>query len=115
MTLDARPLHISVGDSPGATMLVVCGEVDIATAAQLRDALLRHLAAAKELLLDLEGVTFMDSSGLQVLLASQRRAALLGNQLVITRASSAVERLLQITGTTALFGLTSQPDLPAPH
>jgi anti-anti-sigma regulatory factor len=45
----------------------------------------------------------MDSSGLHALIAGQRRSALLGNPLVIARVSPAVDRLLQVTGTTPLF------------
>jgi anti-sigma B factor antagonist len=103
MTIDAQPLAISVENIPSGRMLIVRGEVDLATATQLQEAVLRHLSAERSLWLDLAGVTFMDSSGLHVLIASQRRAAPLGSPLVIARASPAVERLLQVTGTTALF------------
>jgi anti-sigma B factor antagonist len=102
MTQDA-PLRISAKNIPSGTQLTVCGEIDLASAPQLRDAVLRHLATASSLWLDLEGVTFMDSSGLHALIAGQRRSALLGNPLVIVRVSPAVDRLLQVTGTTPLF------------
>jgi anti-anti-sigma factor len=101
--MDGEPLLISVEKVPGGTVLVVRGEVDLSTAAQLRDELLRHLVAAEGLWLDLEGVTFMDSSGLHVLIASRRRADLLGTQLVVARASAAVDRVLEVTVTAALF------------
>jgi anti-anti-sigma factor len=104
MTLGAHPLLISTESLQSGRTLIVRGEVDLATATQLRDAVLRHLSAARSLSLDLSGVTFMDSSGLQVLIASQRRAALLGNSLVIAQVSPAVERLLQVSRTSALFG-----------
>ena len=103
MTKDGQPLLISVENIPSGKLLIVRGEVDMTTATQLRDTVLRHLTSATSVWLDLEDVTFMDSSGLHVLLASQRRAALLGSPLVIARASQAVDRLLQVTGTTALF------------
>jgi anti-anti-sigma factor len=103
MTQVAQPLLISAEKIPSGTLLRVRGEVDLATATQLRDAMLPHLAAARNLWLDLEGVTFMDSSGLHVLVASQGQAALHGTRLVIAGASPAVDRLFQITGTTALF------------
>jgi anti-sigma B factor antagonist len=102
-TSDAEPLLISVGIIPEGTTLTVRGEVDMATAPRLRAELLRHLTTAESLLLDLEDVTFMDSSGLHVLIASQRRADLLGSHLVITRASTAVERVLEITRATTLL------------
>jgi anti-anti-sigma factor len=103
MTQDAQPLLITAKNIPSGTQLTVRGEIDLATAPQLCDAVLRHLATASSLWLDLEGVTFMDSSGLHALIAGQRRSALLGNPLVIARVSPAVDRLLQVTGTTPLF------------
>ena len=109
MILYGQPLLISVENSPTGTWLIVSGEVDIATATQLRDEVLPRLAAAKTLWLDLGDVTFMDSSGLHVLLASRRRAALLGSRLVIGRTSTAVDRLLEVTGTTALFARGVNP------
>jgi anti-anti-sigma factor len=110
MTLDVAPLYISVESLPNGTTLTVRGEVDIATAKQLRDAVLRHLAAARSLSLDLEGVAFMDSSGLHALIECQRRAALLGHSLIIARAAPAVDRLLQVTGTTTLFERATSPE-----
>ena len=57
--------------------MTVGGEVDLETASQLGD---HALAALREvsphLVLDLTGVTFMDSTGLKVLLSVQRRAEL---------------------------------------
>ena len=51
--MDGEQLLISVEKIPGGTMLVVRGEVDLATAAQLRDELLGHLVTAQGLWLDL--------------------------------------------------------------
>lgn len=102
-TMDVEPLRISVESFPGGTTLIVRGEVDLATAPQLRHELLRHLVTTDHLWLDLEGVTFMDSSGLHVLIAGRRRADLLGTHLEIARASTAVDRVLEITGAAALF------------
>jgi anti-sigma B factor antagonist len=101
--MKVEPLLIAIERIPGGTMLVVRGEIDLATAPQLRNELVRHLATAERLWLDLTGVTFMDSSGLHVLIASQRRADLLGAYLVIARASTAVDRVLEATGASPLF------------
>ena len=114
--MNVEPLRISIEKIPGGTMLVVRGEIDLATAPQLRNELLRHLVAAERLWLDLTGVTFMDSSGLHVLIASQRRADLLGAHLVIARASTAVDRVLAATGASPLFARGAKdvdPSVPA--
>jgi len=101
--MNVEPLLISIERIPDGTMLFVRGEIDLATAPQLRNELLRHLVTAERLWLDLTGVTFMDSSGLHVLIASQRRADLLGAHLVIARASTAVDRVLDATGASPFF------------
>lgn len=103
MTFTAPSLSIRCATTPLATTMTVRGEVDLATAPQLRDQILRHLNDRPELHLGLDGVTFMDSAGLHVLLASRRRASLLGSRLVLVSTSRAVRRLLELTGTAGLF------------
>ena len=77
------------------------GEVDLDTAPALRDGLLRRLKPGVRVRLDLAGVTFMDSSGLHVLLSSQRRARLLGSEFCVAEPSTQVRRLLEISGLAA--------------
>lgn len=75
--------------------LVLEGELDMATADELRD---RLLAKPREgpLLLDFSGITFMDSSGLRVLLeAAQGRGE--DDPLVIQHPSEQVQRVLDIS------------------
>jgi anti-anti-sigma factor len=102
------PLTVSLQISSRGQLLVVRGEVDMATAPQLRDSVLQRLPDAQKLLLDLGGVTFMDISGVHVLIASQRRARLLGSHLVLARTSSVVQRLLELTGTAAMFDVCDE-------
>lgn len=61
------------------TVLAVTGEVDVDTAPALRDTALAMLnRGADHLVIDLRGVTFMDSTGLGSLLRMHHRAGLLG-------------------------------------
>jgi anti-sigma B factor antagonist len=86
-------LTISSGDG----LVVVSGEVDAHTAATLEV----HLAAEpvdRPLRLDLSAVTFMDSSGLRVLIDTHQRTAGAEPGLTIVRPSRAVVRLLEISG-----------------
>lgn len=95
-SLQAAPLDVSVRPGPVVT---ISGEIDIASASQLRNQLLgvmrRHGA---RLALDLTGVTFMDCSGINVLLAVGRRAHIEGGWLCVLRASPRVRRVLKLTG-----------------
>jgi anti-anti-sigma factor len=75
--------------------LIVEGEVDLAAGPELRDAL-GEAAAAGTSVIDVSGVTFIDSSGLQILLMAGRTLNGSG-PLVLRSPSRAVRRLLSIT------------------
>ncbi|HEY1330651.1 MAG TPA: STAS domain-containing protein [Actinomycetota bacterium] len=88
------------GMTPGE--LRVEGEVDISVERPF-DAALTEAAAEGPLVLDLSGVTFMDSTGLRVLV-SQAKAAN-GTAVVIARRSEAVRRLFEVTVPDGVPGL----------
>jgi anti-sigma B factor antagonist len=94
--------------------VTVSGEVDLDTAPQLGD---HALAALKDvsvhLVLDLRGVTFMDSTGLKVLLALAHRAGLAGGSLVLVAPTRPVHRILTLTGLDTTFTMADDlEDLP---
>jgi anti-anti-sigma factor len=85
-------------------VVAVSGEVDIASAPRLR-AELEGLfdAGAEDLRLDLSTTTFMDSSGLHVLLDMHHYAESLGRQMTVVCPPGNVRRVLELTGAvTAL-------------
>jgi anti-sigma B factor antagonist len=80
-------------------VVAVSGEIDLATAPQLRAALDDALdAGPRELCVDLGGTTFMDSTGLHVLFAVNAEAMALGCRLTIVCPPGPVRRLLDVTG-----------------
>jgi len=86
----------------------VSGELDVMTGPTLLDhvaiALVDNVADRQtSLAIDLSGVTFIDSSGLQVLLRTREVAVERGVDAVVTGASPAVRRLLDLTGTSDLL------------
>jgi anti-anti-sigma factor len=90
--------------NPTRALVTVSGEVDLESAPELGD---HSLAALKDvsvhLVLDLRGVTFMDSTGLKVLLATAHRADLAGGSLVLVAPNRAVHRILTLTGLDKTF------------
>ena len=87
------------------TVIAVSGELDLASADQLdkaiRDA---EESATGWIVIDLEDLTFMDSTGLSVLLHARRRASENGDRLRFIRSRhEQVTRLLSLTDTTELF------------
>jgi anti-anti-sigma factor len=88
--------------SPGRYRL--SGELDMASADTLRNALQPVVQSNGHLVLDVEDLTFIDSSGLRALvqLSAQMNGAA---PLVLTQVSPSVRRLLDIVGLEALPGI----------
>jgi anti-anti-sigma factor len=77
------------------------GEIDLATAPVLQDALIACLAEGKPITLDMNGVTFVDSSGLQVILAAAVESESVGT-LIVKDPSAAVLRVMEVIGIDAI-------------
>ena len=73
------------------------GELDLAAAPQLTEALLDFASSEGEVHLDLSEVSFLDSSGLRVILALARSRADIGS-VVLLDPSAAVVRIFEIMG-----------------
>ena len=80
------------------------GELDLATHERLALALEKAEAEDPELVvIELAGLTYLDSAGLRELVGAQRRARAAGRRFVLMRGSEPVERLLEITGLATAF------------
>jgi stage II sporulation protein AA (anti-sigma F factor antagonist) len=88
----------------------VKGEVDLESADRLRQELEASLDHARPevLLLDLEGVTFMDSSGLGVILGRYRRLKKQGGKVVLSRPQPQVRRLLELSGLNKIMTIQAE-------
>jgi anti-sigma B factor antagonist len=75
--------------------LVLAGEIDSYTAPDLAE---RLGADPPVEVVDVAGVTFIDSSGLRVLVEAHQTRAASGSRLVLRSPSAAVQRLLEISG-----------------
>jgi len=91
-------LVIRVRHRPKYVLVTVAGEVDIATAAQLRERLRALAASGRPLVADLERVSFMDASGLGALASAARLAAEHGASLQVVCAREQIRRLFRLTG-----------------
>lgn len=82
----------------GEVALVVMGEIDMSTAPAFSDELDVAVASAHSpAYIDLSEVSFMDSSGLNVLINASRAAHLAGVQLVLIAPAAGVRKLLALT------------------
>jgi anti-anti-sigma factor len=101
-------MTVSVDRDGDALILVVSGEVDMASAPRLTAELARCLAERPALLvIDLTAVTFFGSAGLQPLAAAERQAREATGEPVTVRivASRAVLWVLELTGLVPVLGV----------
>ena len=90
----------------GAVIVAAHGEVDMATADELRAA----CGAADEMLvLDLRAVEFMDTSGLNLIMECQRRADADGAGFAVVRGSALVMRIFEIAGLNHRLRFVDDP------
>jgi anti-sigma B factor antagonist len=94
------------GEERGTWILAVAGEIDVATSPELRREL--HQLADREparLVLDLHAVTFIDPSGLGVLVGALKRLREedRGDILILEGLQEPVRKVFDITGLTELF------------
>jgi anti-sigma B factor antagonist len=83
----------------GATLITVIGEVDAATSAELEAYIDRQRRCLDEhLIVDLSELSFLDSSGLAVLLSAATLAGVHGAAVHLAAPQDRVVRLLKITG-----------------
>ena len=84
----------------------VCGELDLSTASRLDEQLV-SLAdeGVLNVTLDLANLDFIDSSGLQALVAGLKRLRAQGGDLGLRSPRASTLKVLEITGLTGLFHL----------
>ncbi|MGH9032544.1 MAG: STAS domain-containing protein [Acidimicrobiia bacterium] len=92
------------GQRAGESILVVHGEIDLAAADDFRDELRTLIGEANSpALVDLSGVTFMDSSGVDALASARRRADDADVELILVEPSSPVRMVLEVAGLWTHF------------
>jgi anti-anti-sigma factor len=86
---------------PGCRDIQIEGELDLAVAGQLDEVLTAAVEQCTRVLVGLERCSFMDSSGIAVILRAHSRMQEEGHQLVAYAPSDQVLRVLAMTGLTA--------------
>jgi anti-anti-sigma factor len=97
--------RVSIEQLGEACLIRVIGDLDLSTADRLGSALDAARADGVTTLVDLSAVNFIDSAGLRVLLRSAEAVDAHRWDWRIVRASSAVWRLAEVSGTTSVLPL----------
>jgi anti-anti-sigma factor len=89
---------VTCAEGPGVSSVTLSGELDMATAPQLEDALSEAARGSVVVILDLRKLTFMDSSGLHAILSARARLEEANCRLVLVPGGRQVQLMFEITG-----------------
>lgn len=99
-----QPLRVETARQEAYSVVVPIGEVDIASVPLLEETLSTRLDAGElRLIVDLEQLDYLDSTGLGCVTAARRRAKDLGGDLVLVCTRDRLLRLFTITGLDNVF------------
>jgi anti-sigma B factor antagonist len=92
----------------GPVRVDVRGDLDLSTSPELGETLLREISGGNSVVLDLSGVTFIDSTGLNALIQAFGACESNGGELALTpNLPAQVSRVFRITGLDALPPIAS--------
>jgi anti-sigma B factor antagonist len=100
-------LHASLEDGAGVARVVLDGELDLATVPVAEHAIGRAGNDAKTLVLDLRRLSFLDSSGLRLILSAAQGS----RRVVVVRGPAQVDRVFELTGAAERLDIVDDPSL----
>lgn len=99
-------LDLGVTERNGFTILAVKGEIDVYTAPRLRERIVELANQGHyEVVVDLNGVDFLDSTGLGVLVGGLKRLRSHDGDLTLVCTQQRILRVFEITGLTKVFAI----------
>jgi anti-sigma B factor antagonist len=98
-------LQVARDDADGVAVVAVHGELDLETAPALKTALVEAIEEqpGRRIVVDLEGLDFIDSIGLGILLGGLKRARGSDGELVLVATGRNVLKVLELTGLVRVF------------
>jgi anti-sigma B factor antagonist len=104
-------IAIDVEQQAGWDVVRVSGEIDIRTAPELRDVLAGVLdKGGDQVVVDLEGVEFLDSTALSVMVGAHKRLVRKGGTLHLVCTREPILRVLTVTGLSRVFTVHDRLD-----
>jgi anti-sigma B factor antagonist len=103
-------VELSTRERDGQVVAVLRGELDVAAAAQVAASLAMVAAGGRNVIVDLEGLEFIDSSGLAALVNARQHARRAGSDLLMAAPQQQVLRMLAITRLIDVFAVHACAD-----
>ena len=104
-------LGLDVSERNGYAVLAVSGEVDVATVPRLREQLHGLVAqGSNRIIVNLDGVDFLDSTGLGVLVGALKRVRSNEGDLYLVCTQPRIRKVFEVTGLTKVFSIHDSVD-----
>lgn len=99
-------LHVTTSPTPAGPALALTGELDHDSAPQLREAMGRlALGPGEQLILDLSGLTFCDSSGITAFIVARNKTIEAQAGIALAGTPGHIARVLRLVGLDQIFPL----------
>jgi anti-sigma B factor antagonist len=106
-----RSFGVETDELGDAVRVALTGDLDLSTAKQAEEAIIEaEQKRPPVLLLDLRGLTFMDSTGLRVVVSADKRAKRDGRRTVVVQGPAAVRRVFEITRLNERLDMIDSPE-----
>ena len=106
-----RSFSIETGSLADAALVSLNGDLDLSTAKRAEQAIEEaEKASPPVLVVDLRGLSFMDSTGLRVVVSADKRATRANRRLVIIQGPAAVRRVFEITRLDDRLDIVDTPE-----
>ena len=110
-----EPFAIDIDEREDRVIVTPRGELDMATAPELEQAVMPRLQEEGWVVLDLRSLDFIDSSGLRVVVGAHRSAEEHGGRFTCVRGApgSTVHRIVEIAGIDGVIEMVDDPAQPS--
>lgn len=106
-----RSFNVETGEVGQAVHVRLSGDLDLSTAKRAEQAIEEaEKAGAQMVVIDLRGLSFMDSTGLRVVVSADKRASRSNRRVVIIQGPHAVRRVFEITRLGERLEIVDTPE-----
>lgn len=106
----ARTLDIQHDTRDAVAVVVPSGDIDLEVSQQLRNALMQHIESGTDVIVDMAGVGYIDSSGVAALVEGFQAARKHARRFALARVPERAHRVLKIARLDRVFPLLDEID-----
>lgn len=99
----------------GISIVAFRGDVDLENSRRARDVVLGFVSAGKDLIVDLSGVTYIDSSGIASLVEAFQQSRKQGTHFALAAVSPAALRVFQLARLDTVFTIVDSVEAGLAH